>query len=72
MGSVTENPVPLAKYPVISTHTLRGERDTAYYNSMKTNVSFQLTRSVGSVTFILTFKFLNFVISTHTLRGERD
>ena len=33
---------------------------------------FQLTRSVGSVTFTFTLVFAVFCISTHTLRGERD
>lgn len=31
-----------------------------------------LTRSVGSVTYILSLKYPQLAISTHTLRGERD
>ena len=34
--------------------------------------TFQLTRSVGSVTFINNFSFITVTISTHTLREERD
>ena len=36
----------------ISTHTLRGERDTEQNNTMSLLYQFQLTRSVGSVTRI--------------------
>ena len=38
---------------IISTHTLRGERDKNFPNSfINSFMSFQLTRSVGSVTFL--------------------
>ena len=35
-------------------------------------MTFQLTRSVGSVTFTVTSVIVGGSISTHTLRGERD
>ena len=44
---IIENLMTTAK---ISTHTLRGERDPAFLYSYCTEHSFQLTRSVGSVT----------------------
>ena len=56
----------------ISTHTLRGERDIELCHVKRFAEQFQLTRSVGSVTF----ESINYdkiiEISTHTLRGERD
>ena len=58
---------------LISTHTLRGERNTVLSNVGNGNKQFQLTRSVGSVTSLkcpLSPAFHH--ISTHTLRGERD
>ena len=36
----------------ISTHTLRGERDSSFASVINGKRSFQLTRSVGSVTDI--------------------
>ena len=58
---------------VISTHTLRGERDWRECRHKRKMFEFQLTRSVGSVTFLSnpTLQLL-LCISTHTLRGERD
>ena len=56
----------------ISTHTLRGERDHNKSTVFALPIIFQLTRSVGSVTWYpLPWKKI-FTISTHTLRGERD
>ena len=56
----------------ISTHTLRGERDAHAKNIYLFTMKFQLTRSVGSVTYICTIAAIRTNISTHTLRGERD
>ncbi len=50
VGSVTDKNNKNNKNGGISTHTLRGERDTPKTNSTKTTAEFQLTRSVGSVT----------------------
>ena len=63
----------ILRYPnLISTHTLRGERDQHHTHTLLNTDTFQLTRSVGSVTssFKKYSKFKS--ISTHTLRGERD
>ena len=56
----------------ISTHTLRGERDLFFNSGYTLPEKFQLTRSVGSVTYEILEKINNNYISTHTLRGERD
>ena len=56
----------------ISTHTLRGERDVTEVFAIIKIQSFQLTRSVGSVTINFHIEELVSKISTHTLRGERD
>ena len=56
----------------ISTHTLRGERDLRQKHHYRLRLSFQLTRSVGSVTTINMIMSYCHIISTHTLRGERD
>ena len=55
----------------ISTHTLRGERDTPRMLCAMV-IKFQLTRSVGSVTYRRFYTADIKEISTHTLRGERD
>ncbi len=57
---------------LISTHTLRGERDINYELAYRRAELFQLTRSVGSVTTKPTENNMYILISTHTLRGERD
>ena len=72
VGSVTPPIAKLSAFPVISTHTLRGERDIQRYDKRTARHTFQLTRSVGSVTFINNFSFITVTISTHTLREERD
>ena len=50
MGSVTEMTPQNLVIQVISTHTLRGERDLLVALIILTYFVFQLTRSVGSVT----------------------
>ena len=57
---------------MISTHTLRGERDTIFATASIIFFTFQLTRSVGSVTKKRITELGQAIISTHTLRGERD
>ena len=56
----------------ISTHTLRGERDGNSEYQLVCFLTFQLTRSVGSVTKSKNHNKRDKSISTHTLRGERD
>ncbi len=73
VGSVTDTPEgALMESVLISTHTLRGERDQAIQFLTKIMWPFQLTRSVGSVTPPIAKLSAFPVISTHTLRGERD
>ena len=50
VGSVTEVWIMKKTENTISTHTLRGERDTDWKEKEKKQWKFQLTRSVGSVT----------------------
>ena len=57
---------------LISTHTLREERDKTLLNIIKKAMAFQLTRSVRSVTKDKKIESKSIAISTHTLRGERD
>ena len=57
---------------LISTHTLRGERDLLDGGERLGRTVFQLTRSVGSVTAKVEEMKHEKKISTHTLRGERD
>ena len=64
-------PTPLLS-KIISTHTLRGERDTIFATASIIFFTFQLTRSVGSVTKKRITELGQAIISTHTLRGERD
>ena len=52
--------------------TLRGERDTIFATASIIFFTFQLTRSVGSVTKKRITELGQAIISTHTLRGERD
>ena len=63
---------PFHVYTIISTHTLRGERDIQANSDNTVAITFQLTRSVGSVTTIPFAAVSAAKISTHTLRGERD
>ena len=72
MGSVTEFDDNGLKGLAISTHTLRGERDSATSKNNFNSTQFQLTRSVGSVTKMIKTVSALSLISTHTLRGERD
>ena len=64
-------PQELQSY-AISTHTLRGERDLLKFQTDRRRTTFQLTRSVGSVTDFIVRVSGDSMISTHTLRGERD
>ena len=50
VGSVTSLTIQHQYGKIISTHTLRGERDNNDEQTEKTETAFQLTRSVGSVT----------------------
>ena len=50
VGSVTRRQTAIRKKYAISTHTLRGERDTGTTAKEASTTIFQLTRSVGSVT----------------------
>ena len=73
VGSVTRIRLGHTNSIRISTHTLRGERDSISYNCSPTPITwFQLTRSVGSVTSSRFAANKLICISTHTLRGERD
>ena len=72
MGSVTLNDNGIYDRNIISTHTLRGERDLLDGGERLGRTVFQLTRSVGSVTFFMKSQSITIRISTHTLRGERD
>ena len=72
MGSVTIQQAIINEYIYISTHTLRGERDIQRYDKRTARHTFQLTRSVGSVTTSISEYKTTCKISTHTLRGERD
>ena len=55
MGSVTTQTKTPTKTAEISTHTLRGERDTVYRRFNTAHMKFQLTRSVGSVTLHIVY-----------------
>ena len=65
-------PIFFVIHRIISTHTLRGERDLLKFQTDRRRTTFQLTRSVGSVTDFIVRVSGDSMISTHTLRGERD
>ena len=55
VGSVTGDTVIIGGGIIISTHTLRGERDKRQAVRLKSKPQFQLTRSVGSVTLHIVY-----------------
>ena len=56
----------------ISTHTPHARRDLAIFARTSSVPSFQLTRLMRGVTYILSISFLSFFISTHTPHARRD
>ena len=55
VGSVTVSMTQLMSCYIISTHTLRGERDCTLCHLISLHRKFQLTRSVGSVTLHIVY-----------------
>ena len=56
----------------ISTHTLRGERDTAVQEAQRQKMKISTHTLRGERDFFISTSKLLVSISTHTLRGERD
>ena len=71
VGSVTENVKRIKAVKLISTHTLRGERDNPKDDLLpKFKISTHTLRGERDDEVIPYDQFVD--ISTHTLRGERD
>ena len=73
VGSVTEFSVINQSIIVISTHTLRGERDHVVYSRIFCRFHFNSHAPWGAWLFSFScIPSFAYCISTHTLRGERD